>query len=110
MGVVSEGRGRGATVYFEIPLYKSELDHRPSPISQPKRYSLGISESTKRRTRISVIENISGARILGDEAGTLADLQLSDPPGSDNEHTLFSLSRKESISASQSTTLRSNSH
>ena len=107
MGVVSEGRGRGSTIFFEIPLFKSELEHRPSPISQPKPISPGLSESTKRRTRISVIENISGAPILGDEAGTLDDLQLSDCPASDNELTLFSLSRRESIRAPQSISLQS---
>ena len=107
MGVVSEGRGRGATIFFEIPLYKSELERRPSPIRQPKRYSLGISESTKTRARVSVIEYSPDAPILGDEAGTLSDLQLSDPPASDNEHTLFSLSRRESSHALQSKSPRS---
>ena len=106
MGVVSEGRGRGSTVFFEIPLYKSELEHRPSSNRQLKPFPLGMAESTRKKSYMSLIQYTPGAPILGDELGTLADPQLSDPPASDNElRRLFTPSRTESSPAPQSTSL-----
>ena len=56
MGVVSEGRGRGSTIFFEIPLFKSELEHRPSSKRQLKPFPLGMAESTRKKSYMSLIQ------------------------------------------------------